>query len=194
MHSATFISLNYSVFDIVRWDSLRATEGWAALQHHNLLHTTLKITPPARAHHHPFPWLSFSVRQASFFTLLPCHSLSGEPLEWHPGNIYAFPNVPKQLIRPPRLSMTEPTYYHLFVSGDYEVRLPLISYSVENAETLSYRSGFLGIPPSITTRNQHWTYKSTSLFNQPNHQLSLSLILTSCPMSGKAGSLALQLV
>ncbi|GJJ12463.1 hypothetical protein Clacol_006705 [Clathrus columnatus] len=109
----------------VRWKSLRATEGWAALQHHNVLHTTIEIIPPLIESDvsQSLPWLSFSVQQASFFTLIPYHLPSGESPEWHPGNIYAFPNTPRQLIKPPRLSSSEPTRYHLFVSGDYEIRL-----------------------------------------------------------------------
>ncbi|KAF8510217.1 hypothetical protein BU17DRAFT_55579 [Hysterangium stoloniferum] len=106
----------------IRWESLRSTEGWAALQHHNVLRTTLKITPPTAPKQSLAPWLVCSLKKVSFFTLIRETSHSPTP-EWHPGNIYSLPNAPRQLLELPELSFTEPTIYHIYVSGDYEIRL-----------------------------------------------------------------------
>jgi hypothetical protein len=112
-----------------RWKSLRAAEGWAAFQHHNVLRTTLEIVPPAKINHETrIPWLASSLQHVSFFALVPVQSTftdnSFTP-EWHPGNIYGLPRSPKHLVEPPGLASTAPTTYNLFVSGDYEVSVLL---------------------------------------------------------------------
>ncbi len=111
-----------------RWESLRTTEGWAALQHHNLLRTTLTVYPPSGAasrQHSPPPRLIVTLLQGSYFTVRPLTDvhIGGVP-EWHMGNIYAMGAAPPgavELPTPP--SLTAPTTYELLVSGDYEVTL-----------------------------------------------------------------------
>ncbi|KIJ29883.1 hypothetical protein M422DRAFT_214788 [Sphaerobolus stellatus SS14] len=107
----------------IRWDVLRATEGWAALQHHNVLRGTLKITPPQGASLDSIPWLITSFKQISFFALLPEDADPSHILEWHPGDIYAFKHSPKQLIELSNVSLYNPTTFQIFISGDYEIRL-----------------------------------------------------------------------
>lgn len=109
-----------------RWDSLRATEGWAALQHHSLLRTTFTIYPPAgaaQAPHLPPPRLSVTSLQGSYFTVRPPTDAAAEYVpEWHMGNIYAMGAAPPNTVElPTRPSSIAPTTYELVVSGDYEV-------------------------------------------------------------------------
>ena len=67
-----------------------------------------------------------SLQHVSFFALIPVQPTFTEAsVEWHPGNIYGLPRPPKQLIELPGLSLTRPTSYDLFVSGDYEVYMVL---------------------------------------------------------------------
>ncbi|KAF8589925.1 hypothetical protein K439DRAFT_1331326 [Ramaria rubella] len=136
----------------IRWKSLRATEGWAALQHHNVLHTTLRIIPPAQSSRLQVPWLACSFLQASFFALMPVQptELPFTP-EWNPGDIYGLPRPPKQLIEPPALSLTEPTSYHLFVSGDYEIRL------FGDPEVTGHQAPVLDIHVNITLESRQST-------------------------------------
>ncbi|KAI0710381.1 hypothetical protein C8T65DRAFT_708227 [Cerioporus squamosus] len=115
-------------FPSIRWESLRATEGWAALQHHSLLRTTLTVYPPsgaAQQQHLPPPRLTVNLLQGSYFTVrpLPGADVGGTP-EWHMGNIYAMGSAPPNTVElPAPPSLTGPTTYELVVSGDYEIRL-----------------------------------------------------------------------
>ncbi|KAI0371785.1 hypothetical protein BV20DRAFT_1066969 [Pilatotrama ljubarskyi] len=117
-------------FPNVRWESLRATEGWAALQHHSVLRSTLTVYPPAQAEKlsaYP-PRLLVDLVQGSFFTVLPANAevLSDVTVvpEWHAGNIYAMSRSPKNsVVLPEPPSRTSPTTYNIFISGDYEIRL-----------------------------------------------------------------------
>jgi hypothetical protein len=107
----------------VSWSALRATEGWAALQHHTLLRTSLTLFPPQDdAHTQQPPHLSVELKQGSFFTILPAfHSMVPQ---WYPGNVYDMErSVPVTLSLPVPPSTSAPTEYDVFVSGDYEVRL-----------------------------------------------------------------------
>ncbi|KAK2467077.1 hypothetical protein APHAL10511_001335 [Amanita phalloides] len=115
-------------FPSIRWASLRATEGWAALQHHAVLKTRLTIYPPSEAlPGDPLSSILIHLKQASFFTILPCfedkpHSMF-TPV-WYQGDIYNSENAAPQTVRlpvPPSLDV--PTTYDIFVSGDYEIRL-----------------------------------------------------------------------
>ncbi|KAI0362755.1 hypothetical protein OH77DRAFT_1389445 [Trametes cingulata] len=117
-------------FPNIRWESLRATEGWAAFQHHSVLRSTLTVYPPTQAQKpsaNP-PRLLVNLIQGSFFTILPVNveDLSTPALvpEWHAGNIYGMSRSPPNSVVlqiPP--SITSPTTYSIFVSGDYEIRL-----------------------------------------------------------------------
>ena len=104
---------------------MRATEGWAALQHHSVLHTSITVHPPSKQPY-SHPHLLVDVQQGSFFTVRPSEKsghLSGSYVpRWHAGNIYALDASPPHSIPlPSPPSATEPTVYDLFVSGDYEV-------------------------------------------------------------------------
>ncbi|RPD65838.1 hypothetical protein L226DRAFT_566346 [Lentinus tigrinus ALCF2SS1-7] len=117
-------------FPDIRWESLRATEGWAALQHHNLLRTTLTVYPPSeipKKQDLSPPRLVVNLVQGSYFTVRPLAGATvesrGEP-EWHMGNIYAMGAAPPNTVElPTPPGLTEPTTYELVVSGDYEIRL-----------------------------------------------------------------------
>lgn len=108
-----------------RWASLRATEGWAALQHHSVLRSTLIVYPSSSSRSLSEPRLLVNLLQGSFFTILPSADAEGEAFvpEWHAGNIYALGKAPPNAVRlpyPP--SLNSPTTYQIVVSGDYEVR------------------------------------------------------------------------
>ncbi|KAJ7043274.1 hypothetical protein C8F04DRAFT_1074310 [Mycena alexandri] len=114
-------------FRNIRWTDLRATEGWAALQHHAVLHTNLTIYPPPGANGaSPAPRLLVQLIQGSYITIVPASvgSVSSSPPEWHAGNIYEMERtLPRAIELPTPPSSTGPTTYHVFVSGDYEIRL-----------------------------------------------------------------------
>ncbi|KAL1947537.1 hypothetical protein VTO73DRAFT_13261 [Trametes versicolor] len=114
-------------FPDVRWEPLRATEGWAALQHHSVLRSTVTVYPPSEAEELPEepPQLLVNLLQGSFFAVVPVGELpNGLVPEWHAGNIYDMARSPVNVVAlpvsPPR---TAPTTYSIFVSGDYEIRL-----------------------------------------------------------------------
>lgn len=116
-----------------RWSNLRGFEGWAALQHHALLRTSLTIHPPSSAEQPlPPPNLLFSLTQGSYFTVVPHPSSSSGVTaeiipEWYAGNIYdMLRGTPQTVTLPTPPSMDKPTVYDVFVSGDYEVGFCLI--------------------------------------------------------------------
>ncbi|KAG9120200.1 DEAH-box ATP-dependent RNA helicase prp43, partial [Ceratobasidium sp. 392] len=88
---------NYAIsFSDVRWESIRATEGWAGLQHHALLHTTIRLNPPRLANdlERTTPtYLLLSAVQCSHIAVLD-RSSSTAVLRWHTGNIYAYSDAP----------------------------------------------------------------------------------------------------
>jgi len=109
------------------WASLRATEGWAALQHHVVLRTTLTVLPPCSdsdSDNPPaIPNLLVHVERGSFFALIPADVENSVFVpEWYSGNIYQVDYAPSHLVRFPTVPSTlSPTVYHLYISGDYEV-------------------------------------------------------------------------
>uniref|UniRef100_D8PW24 Peptidase S9 prolyl oligopeptidase catalytic domain-containing protein n=1 Tax=Schizophyllum commune (strain H4-8 / FGSC 9210) TaxID=578458 RepID=D8PW24_SCHCM len=112
--STTTLSADGSLkvsFPNIRWQALRATEGWAALQHHALLHGTLTV--PEDATHHR---LLVSLIQGAYFTILPRGRLGLEP-QWYAGNIYDLSASQPQSVP------IEPGEYDIWVAGDYEIRL-----------------------------------------------------------------------
>ncbi|GLB35159.1 putative prolyl oligopeptidase family protein [Lyophyllum shimeji] len=112
-------------FPDIRWHSLRATEGWAALQHHAVLRGTLTVHPPSSGHE-SFPRLLVNLVQGSFFTILPANAAERRLMEpeWYAGNIYDMERaLPRAVPLPVPPYLKQPTIYHLFVSGDYEIRL-----------------------------------------------------------------------
>jgi hypothetical protein len=118
-------------FPHIRWASLRATEGWAALQHHVVLRTTLTILPPqsdSDSQTPPtVPNLLLQIKRGSFFTLIPTDVENHVFIpEWYSGNIYEVDYAPSHLVRFPTVpSPVSPTVYHLYISGDYEVLGPI---------------------------------------------------------------------
>ncbi|KAJ7470355.1 hypothetical protein FB451DRAFT_1038083 [Mycena latifolia] len=112
-------------FPNIRWSELRATEGWAALQHHAVLHTNITLYPPRNPDSAVPPRLLVQLIQGSYITIIPASgSESVLPPEWHAGNIYAMERtLPRAIELPSHPSTTSPTTYHVFVSGDYEIRL-----------------------------------------------------------------------
>ncbi|KAG7452898.1 uncharacterized protein BT62DRAFT_989922 [Guyanagaster necrorhizus] len=110
-------------FPDIRWESLRATEGWAALQHHAVLRSTLTVHPPLNpSKSTPVPRLLVQLIQGSYFTILP-KSGRREP-RWYSGNIYAMERaLPQEVPLPTTPSNDSATQYDIFLSGDYEIRL-----------------------------------------------------------------------
>ncbi|KAG8792028.1 hypothetical protein FRC12_007461 [Ceratobasidium sp. 428] len=97
-------------FPDIRWESIRATEGWAGLQHHVLLHTTITIDPPRRDNSERIRpiYLLLSGIQCSHIAVFDASSPSIVP-RWHTGNIYAYSDAP-------------PTRIPLFFDSDGETK------------------------------------------------------------------------
>ncbi|KZT53551.1 hypothetical protein CALCODRAFT_474549 [Calocera cornea HHB12733] len=107
----------------VRWKDIRSTGGWAALQHHSLLHTTVTIPPLIVPYQ-----LELRLSQASFFCLLPRSVATPSTPHWHHANIYGLKHYPPTLLQ--IAASAEEQVYDLWVSADYEIRLfgdPLFS-------------------------------------------------------------------
>ncbi|KAH7107482.1 hypothetical protein BKA62DRAFT_683529 [Auriculariales sp. MPI-PUGE-AT-0066] len=109
-------------FPDIRFETIRAYEGWAALQHHAFLHTTLKIAPNGTDVSNPPRFIVVKVQQASFFAIMPSVRDQRFVLEWHAGNIYAYPRSPQQTISLPTIGSLG-AEFDIFVSADYEIRL-----------------------------------------------------------------------
>ncbi|PPQ74189.1 hypothetical protein CVT26_004486 [Gymnopilus dilepis] len=115
-------------------EQLRSTEGWAALQHHAVLRTTVTVHPPSNSKNSSPPQLLVDLKQASYFALRPQEQdISAFVPEWCAGNIYDLERpLPHVVDLPTPPSTKNPTKYDLFVSGDYEIRLfgdPLVRQS-----------------------------------------------------------------
>ncbi|KAG6832731.1 hypothetical protein H0H92_012303 [Tricholoma furcatifolium] len=106
------------------WESLRATEGWAALQHHAVLRTTLTLyPPPSSLGNQSPPHLLVHLVQGSFFTILPADPGERRDFvpQWRAGNIYDMEQaLPCAVDLPTPPNLRKPTVYEVFVSGDYE--------------------------------------------------------------------------
>lgn len=102
------------------------TEGWAALQHHVILRTTLTLFPPSLGETsstlHIDPRVLVELKQGSYFTMKPKHCPANFVPRWFVGNIYDLERaVPACVDLSGPISTTDPLEYELFVSGDYEV-------------------------------------------------------------------------
>ena len=122
------------ILDLLSWASLRATEGWAALQHHAVLRTTLTVHPPCPDSQPPpvVPNFLVELKGGSFFALVPADvewkQRHDSVPEWYSGNIYQVDCAPPHLVNLPTVpSAVSPTVYYLYVSGDYEVLSPRFS-------------------------------------------------------------------
>lgn len=130
------IIFNTAVLTIIdfRWEKMRATEGWAALQHHSILHSTLTVYPPKVSKGGTIPRLVCQLTQGSYFATMPKHTRDRNRKaftpEWHAGNVYATRNsVPIAIDMSEFILRDEPTEFDVFISGDYEVCFPnLINY------------------------------------------------------------------
>ncbi|THH15894.1 hypothetical protein EW146_g4658 [Bondarzewia mesenterica] len=102
-------------FPNIRWTTLRATEGWAALQYHTVLRTTMTVYPPADPTSVVLPNLIVDLKQGSFFTILPQSKGDIVP-QWYSGNIYAMERAPPKTVRFPVLpARNKPTTYDVFI-------------------------------------------------------------------------------
>ncbi|KAF9452861.1 hypothetical protein P691DRAFT_721023 [Macrolepiota fuliginosa MF-IS2] len=114
-------------FPEVRWENLRRTEGWAALQHHAILRGTITLEPPPTATSEVPPVrLLVHLKQGSYFTILPADVTDRKDLipEWYAGNIYDMERaLPREVYLPTIPNSTISTNYDIFISGDYEIRL-----------------------------------------------------------------------
>ncbi|KXN90500.1 hypothetical protein AN958_04172 [Leucoagaricus sp. SymC.cos] len=113
-------------FPAVRWESLRATEGWAALQHHAVLRGSMILIPPDKTTSNAAPRVLVQLKQGSYFTILPVNGREENTFtpEWYAGNIYDMERALPRVINLPTVpDPTKPTQYDMFISGDYEIRL-----------------------------------------------------------------------
>ncbi|KAG1749124.1 uncharacterized protein EDB91DRAFT_1235611 [Suillus paluster] len=100
----------------IRWEQLRATEGWAALQHHNVLRTYLTADPRLRV----------ECLQGAYFTVLPGDETAwtAHLPEWHMGNVYALERAPLQFVSLPMSPYQDKaTRYQVVLCSPYEIRL-----------------------------------------------------------------------
>lgn len=174
----------------VRWAALRAFEGWAALQHHALLHTRITVFPSslssaqAAVDRDPVRLL-VDIQQGSFFTIFPSQDEDSKDStsrtvytpRWWAGNIYETNVSPPHAVPLPSApSKTSPTTYDLFVSGDYEVCLRTCLY-LSQAESVQIR--LFGDPkvsgtsvPTLTVKiNIDVDHSDAPLNLSPDHDL-----------------------
>ncbi|CAE6482873.1 unnamed protein product [Rhizoctonia solani] len=131
-------SAHYSItFPEIRWDSIRAAEGWSGLQHHVLLHTKIQLIPPQYHKTSPLPrpkYLVVSASQCSYIAVLDPKQESSIP-RWYSCNIYDHGAAPpirvplkhylasylsRQIAPEPMPRIIE---LDILVSLDYEIRL-----------------------------------------------------------------------
>ncbi|KAL4262942.1 Peptidase S9 prolyl oligopeptidase catalytic domain-containing protein [Pleurotus pulmonarius] len=113
-------------FPNIRWQSLRATEGWAALQHHAVLRGTLTVSATSPHPTRVTPRLLVQLLQGAFFTIVPSDLARGQEItpRWYHGNVYAMERaLPQAVDLPVRPDASKPTQYTIFISGDFEIRL-----------------------------------------------------------------------
>jgi hypothetical protein len=123
----------YNYDSSFRWANLRATEGWAALQHHVILKTTLMLVPPtiteASSDPHIDPRILVNLTQGSYFTLKPKNCPPNFVPRWVAGNIYDLERaLPACVDLSGSISTPGHLEYELFVSGDYEVTISLMRW------------------------------------------------------------------
>ncbi|KAJ3865929.1 hypothetical protein EV359DRAFT_72120 [Lentinula novae-zelandiae] len=116
--------LEVSFSESVRWKSLRDSVGWAGLQHHAVLKTSLTVYPVSGSNSNSRPpHLRIKLVGGSYFTIISSNS-TGKVPRWYAGNIYDMERaLPRVVELPEAPSFDKPTTYDIFVSGDYEIRL-----------------------------------------------------------------------
>jgi hypothetical protein len=109
----------------IRWEQLRATEGWAALQHHNVLRTYFTLHPPDEESTQGVdPRLRVECLQGAYFAILPGDDTAWTTHipEWHMGNVYALENAPVQFVSLPISPCRDKaTRFQVVLGGPYEV-------------------------------------------------------------------------
>jgi hypothetical protein len=110
----------------IRWEQLRATEGWAALQHHNVLRTYLTVYPPdsKQGRTEADPRLRVECLQGAYLSILPGDETTWTThvLEWHMGNVYALERAPIQFVSLPVSPYRDKaTRYQVVLCVPYEV-------------------------------------------------------------------------
>jgi len=115
----------------VPWDQIRATEGWAGLQHVNVLRGWLSVYSPSDLGGDASePLLRTELLQAAFFTILPpsdSPQRKSHVPEWHHGNIYTLERAPVQFVRFPVWPTRNKaeTRYEVIICAPYEVHRSL---------------------------------------------------------------------
>ncbi|KAF8556922.1 hypothetical protein OG21DRAFT_1505960 [Imleria badia] len=107
---------------------MRATEGWAGLQHVNVLRGWLSLRPPSNfGGDASDPLLRTELLQGAFFTVLPPPDSPERKThvpEWHYGNIYTLERAPVQFVRlPVSPSRKKEARYEVIICAPYEIRL-----------------------------------------------------------------------
>ncbi|KAG2149291.1 hypothetical protein DEU56DRAFT_869477 [Suillus clintonianus] len=158
----------------IRWEQLRATEGWAALQHHNVLRTHLTVYPPDSKQEmtEADPRLHVECLQGAYFSILPGDETTWTTHvpEWHMGNVYALERAPVQFVSLPMSpSRAKATRYQVVLCGPYEIRL--------FGDPRSYNSGHpilninfttsIDTPPSLGTSPSF----ATPVVHAPAHNI-----------------------
>lgn len=200
---------HYSVsFPRVRWDTIRATEGWSGLQHHALLHTKITLVPPLS--YSPLvdkqpPYLLLSASQCSYLALLDPTSDSVVP-RWYTGNIYAYSDAPAiriplnhahpasgKSLNESALSSSHAIELDLLMSLDYEIRLfgdPTVFKNNTTPTIQAELQAMLELENSHTSPEAAKTHPETpgdeqSLMSMPNTKLEEFEI---CVLINKPGS------
>ncbi|TFK25060.1 hypothetical protein FA15DRAFT_687246 [Coprinopsis marcescibilis] len=143
-------------FPNVRWKYLRSFEGWASLQHHAVLHTTFKLTGKAKnSTASQLPNILADLVQGSYFTVIPVDFADQTVTpRWYAGNIYAMERgLPHVLELPP----TNTGEYHLFISGDYEIRL----FGDPDTQGSAYPEQIINLGITLDIQNQSHAYEPT---------------------------------
>lgn len=115
-------------YPAVRWRELRNIFGWAALQHHTLLHTVLTVTLPRdrilSSSSNGGLHIRFSLKQASFVSFVPRNATDDVPfVSWHEGDIYAQSPHESLISLPASHAIGSTLEYDVFISVDHEIRL-----------------------------------------------------------------------
>lgn len=158
----------------IRWEQLRATEGWAALQHHNVLRTYLTVYPPDSTQERieADPRLRVECLQGAYFCILPGDETTWitHISEWHMGNVYALERAPVQFVSfPTSPCRVKATRYQVVLCGPYEIRLfgDPRSYNSEHPILSINFNISIDTPPLLGTT----PYLATPILHAPAHDV-----------------------
>ncbi|KAF9228756.1 alpha/beta-hydrolase [Gyrodon lividus] len=182
----------------VPWEQIRATEGWAGIQHMNVVRGWLSVHPPSRREEgrdtgdgsvdESEPLLRADLLQGAFFTILPPPDSPQRKTnyvpEWHPGNVYAMERAPAQFIRFPVSPARngKGTRYEVIICGAYEIRLfgdPNVYSSPYPILTLNF-SVALEFPcapaPLFQTTRTQISVESSPIQHIPTHSITPHIV------------------